>query len=92
MQRRKQRPRVKGASLVGKRVELVPWHKTFREKDWILRGRLQKIKAVRDKGRTTHFYIIKPDRSSVWWLHRGALEGKQGTLTRLVTGHKIRKG
>jgi hypothetical protein len=35
---------MKGKNLKGKMVEIVPWHKTFRDKGWILTGRLVDIK------------------------------------------------
>jgi len=41
-------PRIKGAKLLGKRVQVVPWHKTFRDKAWIKEGKLTGIKITED--------------------------------------------
>lgn len=93
----------KGKILVGKTVEIVPWHKTFRDKEYILTGKLVKVKEVETSaynpekkkrvklGKDTVFVVKPADSDRKEMLHSGLMKPRQRIVYRVASGHKIRR-
>ena len=94
---------LKGKNLIGKNVEVVPWHKTFRNKEYILTGKLLRIKKVKitaldvekHKRKFLHnddVFVIKPtDEDRKVMIYNGIMKPRARLTYRVASGHKIRR-
>jgi hypothetical protein len=90
----------KARSLIGKQVEIVPWHSKF--SDGYYKGKLKSVDKIRMSSYNVEEHMRKrlpddakivfvPDESTKKWLRGNKLmKPKERTFSLLMSGHKIR--